>query len=58
MAKEISIFLFILGIILFNWPIMSIFKYNLLKYLFLVWFIFIVLVLISTVVKKNGDDGG
>ncbi len=58
MAKDIGIFLFLLGIILFNWPIMSIFKYNLSIYLFLAWFVFIVLVFISTVVKKKGNDGG
>lgn len=58
MAKDIGIFLFFLGIILFNWPIMSIFKHHLSIYLFFAWFIFIVLVLISTAVKKNGNDGG
>ncbi len=58
MTRDIGIFLFFLGIILFNWPIMSIFKYRLSMYLFIVWFVFIVLVLIATSVKKKGNDGG
>jgi len=58
MSRDISIFLFIFGIILFSWPLLSIFKYNLSYYLFLAWLIFIVLVLIATAVKKNGNSGG
>lgn len=58
MSRDIWIFLFVLGVILFSWPFMSIFKYNLSKYLFLVWFIFIVLVFIATVYKKKGNNGG
>ncbi len=58
MRRDISIFLFIFGIILFSWPLLSIFKYTLSHYLFLAWFMFIVLVFIATAVNKNGNNGG
>ena len=56
--REIWIFLFALGVILFNWPILSIFNYNLSTYLFIAWFIFILLVLIATRKDDARDNGG
>jgi hypothetical protein len=58
MKRDIWIFLFALGIILFSWPIMSIFRYGLSKYLFLAWFIFIALIFIATIYKSKSNDGG
>ena len=55
--KEIWIFLFALGVILFNWPILSIFHYNLSIYLFIAWFIFILLIFFAAR-KSTRDDGG
>ncbi len=56
--REIWIFLFALGVILFNWPILSIFNYNLSTYLFIAWSIFILLVFIATRKGDARDDGG
>jgi hypothetical protein len=58
MSRDIWIFLFALGILLFNWPLMSIFRYGISKYLFLAWFIFIALIFIATLNKRNGKNGG
>lgn len=41
MVRDICIFLFSLGVILFNWPVISVFDTELSKYLFIVWLIFI-----------------
>jgi len=57
MNRDIWIFLFALGIILFSWPLMSIFRYGISKYLFLAWFIFIALIFIATVYKRNDKNG-
>ncbi len=56
--KEIWIFLFALGVILFNWPILSIFNYHLSTYLFIAWFIFILLIFVATRKSSARDDGG
>jgi hypothetical protein len=58
MKRDICIFLFVVGIVLFNWPIISIFKYDLSKYFFLSWFIFIALIFIVNVYSKKGNNGG
>ncbi len=58
MMREIWIFLFVLGLILFGWPFMSIFKNNLVAYLFTAWFVLIVLIFVLTVYSKKGDNGG
>ncbi len=58
MKRESWILLFAVGVILFGWPIISIFKYNLLKYLFMAWFIFIALIFLATSYEKKGNNGG
>jgi len=58
MRRDIWIFLFALGIILFGWPLMSIFRYGLSKYLFLAWIIFIALIFIATIYKSDRNNGG
>jgi hypothetical protein len=57
MSRDIWIFLFALGVILFNWPLMSIFRYGISRYLFLAWFIFIALIFIATIYKRNKNNG-
>ncbi len=58
MMRDIWIFLFALGLILFGWPFMSMFSTNLVLYLFSTWFILIVVIFILSVYNKNGDNGG
>lgn len=58
MKRESWILLFAVGVILFGWPVISIFRYSLLKYLFLVWFIFIVLIFIAASHDNKGNNGG
>jgi hypothetical protein len=58
MIRDIWIFLFALGFILFNWPIISIFNYGLSQYLFITWFVFIAVIFTVTVYLSRGDRGG
>jgi hypothetical protein len=58
MVRDIWIFFFALGIILFNWPIISMFEHGLSKYLFFVWFIFIALIFIMTEYAGRKGRGG
>lgn len=58
MMRDIWIFLFVLGLILFTWPFMSIFSHNLAIYLFSAWLVLIVLIILLTLVKHKGEDGG
>ncbi len=57
MMREIWIFLFFLGLILFGWPFMSIFSNNLVAYLFSAWLVLIILIFVLTVYTKKGDNG-
>lgn len=54
--SEIWVFLFAIGVMLFSWPIMSIFKDNLIPYLFIVWFLFIAIVAVTSIFSER--DGG
>ncbi|MGE5893192.1 MAG: hypothetical protein ACM34I_03965 [bacterium] len=56
MRKDIWVFLFALGLLLFSWPLMSIFRNILPAYLFVAWFVFIGF--IFTVVAKTGKEEG
>ncbi len=58
MTRDFSIFLFVLGLILFNWPLISMFGQDLLKYFFGVWFIYIIFILVGTRYKNKRDNGG
>lgn len=58
MRPDVWIFLFILGILFFTWPIMSIFKDSLGFYLFIIWFVFIMLILVASVFSRRDDGGG
>ena len=56
MVRDFWIFLFVIGLILFSWPFMSIFMHDLVRYLFSAWLLLIVLIFLG--VTKKGDDRG
>ncbi len=58
MRREIWLFLFLLGVLFFSWPIMSIFKDNLVISLFVVWLVFIILIFITSIFSEGEDSGG
>jgi hypothetical protein len=55
--REIWIFLFVMGVLLFSWPFITIFEANLSTYLFSVWGIFIALVFLASHFSERGDGG-
>ncbi|OGW29128.1 MAG: hypothetical protein A2X59_11500 [Nitrospirae bacterium GWC2_42_7] len=57
-SKELWIFLFLIGLLLFNWPLLFIFRISLPLYLFIVWGLFIITVglFINTTLKKKAKD--
>jgi hypothetical protein len=57
MKKEIWIFLFIMGLLLFSWPLITIFRTSLASYLFLVWGLFIVLLFLASTFSERRDGG-
>ena len=58
MRRDVWFFLFFLGAVLFGWPIMSIFRYGLATYLFIVWLLFIVFIFVATKFSDREDGGG
>jgi len=56
MMRDFWIFLYVIGLILFSWPFMSMFRHDLVLYLFSAWLLIIVLVFFM--VTWKGDDGG
>jgi hypothetical protein len=58
MRRDIWIFLFFVGLLLFSWPLMSIFGYGLATYLFVSWLLFIILIFIASKVSEREDGGG
>jgi hypothetical protein len=56
MMRDFWIFLFVIGLILFSWPFMSIFMDDLVLYLFSAWLLLIVLVFLA--VRRKGNEGG
>jgi hypothetical protein len=57
MRRDIWIFLLALGVLFFTWPIMSIFKDSLAIYLFVIWLVFILLILVTSIFSQREDDG-
>jgi len=57
MRRDVWIFLLALGVLFFTWPIMSIFKDSLAIYLFVIWLVFILLILVTSVFSQREDDG-
>ncbi len=58
MRREIWIFLFVLGVLFFSWPIMSIFENSLVLSLFVIWLVFIVFIFITSIFSEREDGGG
>lgn len=56
MRNEVSIFIFLIGILTFNWPFLKIFDLSLPVYLFVLWFLFIAAIMIYSLREK--DSGG
>lgn len=58
MMRDIWISLFLFGLIFFNWPIVSMFKHGISKYLFLAWFVFILFIFVASEFTKKHHNGG
>jgi hypothetical protein len=58
MQRDVWIFLLVIGVLFFSWPILSIFKDSLAIYLFVIWFVFIALIFVVSVFSKREDGGG
>jgi|COG998Drversion2_1049125.scaffolds.fasta_scaffold62299_2 hypothetical protein len=56
MRNEVSIFIFLIGVLTFNWPFLKIFDLSLPVYLFVLWFLFIAAIMIYSLREK--DSGG
>jgi hypothetical protein len=57
MRRDVWFFLFFIGVLLFGWPLMSIFLSGLATYLFVIWLLFIVLIYLATKVTEREDGG-
>jgi hypothetical protein len=55
--KDVWLFLFFLGVLLFGWPLMSIFKEGVAAYLFIIWFVYIALILAASLFPEREDGG-
>ncbi len=56
-SKELLPFLFLIGMLLFNWPFLDIFSISLPYYLFSVWGFFIVAVgVLITLTRRHKTD--
>jgi hypothetical protein len=58
MKRDIWIALFLLGLLLFGWPLLNIFHDSLVYYLFTTWFIFIVLIFLASRSSEREEGGG
>ena len=58
MKRDIWIALFLLGLLLFGWPILNIFHDSLVYYLFITWFVFIGLIFLASRSSEREDGGG
>ncbi len=58
MRRDTWIFLFVLGVLFFSWPIMGIFGDSLVLSLFVVWLVFIVCILVASLFPEREDGGG
>jgi drug/metabolite transporter (DMT)-like permease len=56
MKRDIWVVLFSLGILLFSWPFLFIFRDSLTYYLFIIWLVFIGLIFLAS--TSNSEDGG
>ncbi|MBI5142480.1 MAG: hypothetical protein HZA20_09890 [Nitrospirae bacterium] len=54
MRKETGIFIFVIGLLAFNWPVMKAFDMNSPLYLFVVWAVFILVNMLHGAFPKDG----
>jgi hypothetical protein len=57
MKRDIWVFLFCLGVLLFVGPFLSIFHDSPIYYLFIVWFVFIGLIFLASHYSRREDGG-
>jgi hypothetical protein len=57
MKRDIWIFLFFIGLLLFGWPLLAIFRDHLTYYLFIIWFAFIGMLCLASILSERGDGG-
>ncbi|HUJ18536.1 MAG TPA: hypothetical protein VL197_11155 [Nitrospirota bacterium] len=55
MKRDVWIFLFALGLLFFSWPLMSVFRDNLVVALFVIWILFIALLFVTSILSKRED---
>jgi len=54
--RERWVFLFLLGLLLFNWPFLEIFSLSLPYYLFGIWGLYVLMLhIVVTVIQRRGD---
>jgi hypothetical protein len=58
MKRDIWVFLFGLGVLLFGGPFLYIFRDSLTYYLFIIWLVFIGLIFLASNYSKREDGGG
>ncbi len=58
MRKDIWYFIFALGVLLFTWPILSIFKDSLPAYFFIIWIVYIIIIFVTSKSSEREDGGG
>ena len=57
MKRDIWILLFVMGLLFFSWPILSIFRHSLASSLFILWFVFIAFIFIIALFSEREDGG-
>ncbi len=57
MKRDIWVFLFCIGILLFCGPFLNIFRNSLTYYLFIIWIVFIGLIFLASA-RAEREDGG
>ena len=57
MRSDLGIFIFIVGLIAFNWPLLKIFDFSLPVYLFSIWLLFITVISVYSFKKKEDKRG-
>ena len=57
MKNEIWLLISLLGLLIFNWPFLAIFKKDVASYLFIGWGIFIILAAIVSLRDKDAEGG-
>ena len=57
MKKDLWIFLFLIGLVLFNWPFIIIFRENFTIYPFVVWLLLIIAIIVIGVFSDREERG-